>query len=95
MEFVGWRATARCKLRDGKLGKLQHEKLFEKNLAPRRTAYFEGKGSVNARVLPFESMRPNVSVRGPAIVESPFTTVVIEAGAKVVRKPSGSLVITP
>lgn len=95
VEFVGWRATARCKLRNGKLGKLQHEKLFEKDLAPRRTAYFEGKGSVNARVLPFESMRPNVSVRGPAIVESPFTTVVIEAGAKVVRKPSGSLVITP
>jgi N-methylhydantoinase A len=95
VEFVGWRATARCKLREGKLGKLQHEKLFEQKLTPRRKAYFEGKGVVDARVLAFESMKPNVAVRGPAIVESPFTTVVIEAGAKVVRKRSGSLVITP
>jgi N-methylhydantoinase A len=95
VEFVGWRATARCKLREGKLGKLKHEKLFEKKLASRRKAYFEGKGVVNARVLFFESMKPNVTVRGPAIVESPFTTVVIETGAKVVRKRSGSLVITP
>jgi N-methylhydantoinase A len=95
VEFVGWRATARCKLREEKLGKLQHEKLFEKKLSPRRKAYFEGKGVVDARVLLFESMKPNVTVRGPAIVESPFTTVVIEAGAKVVRKRSGSLVITP
>ena len=95
VEFVGWRATARCKLRKGSLGKLHHEKLFEKELTPRRKAYFEGKGVVNARVLLFESMKSNVTINGPAIVESPFTTVVIEAGAKVMRKGSGSLVITP
>ncbi|MEE9257771.1 MAG: hydantoinase/oxoprolinase family protein [bacterium] len=94
VEFVGWRATARCRLRDGRMGKLGHEKVFEKKLVPRRKAYFEGKGMVNARVVLFESMKTNAPMRGPAIIESPFTTVVIEAGAKVERKRSGSLVIT-
>jgi N-methylhydantoinase A len=32
---------------------------------------------------------------GPAIVESPFTTVVIDPGAEAVRRGSGTLVITP
>ena len=42
-----------------------------------------------------ETLRPEQSLRGPAIIESPFTTVVIDPGARVVRKRSGSLVITP
>jgi N-methylhydantoinase A len=50
---------------------------------------------VKARVESFETMKRNVSLRGPAIIESPFTTVVIDPGAKVVRKKSGTLVITP
>ncbi len=95
VEFVGWRATARCRLREKKLGRLGHEKQFEKDLAPRRKAYFGGNGMVNTRVVLFESMKPGAVMRGPAIIESPFTTVVIEPGARVERKRSGSLVITP
>ena len=63
VEFVGWRATARCRLRDGRMGKLGHEKVFEKKLVPRRKAYFEGKGMVNARVVLFESMKTNAPMR--------------------------------
>ena len=43
----------------------------------------------------FEEMESNVPLKGPAIIESPLTTVVIEPGSEVVRKESGSLVITP
>jgi len=39
-------------------------------------------------------MKRNAAVEGPAIIESPFTTVVIDPGAKAVRKPSGNLVVT-
>lgn len=93
VEFVGWGAIARCKLREGKLGKLGHENKFGAKLPARRNAYFGGKGMVNTRVVLFESMKPSASMRGPAIIEAPFTTVVIEPGARVKRTRSGSLVI--
>ncbi len=95
VEFVGWRATARCRLRGKRLGRLGHEKQFEKDLAPRRKAFFGGNGMVDTRVVLFETMKPGAALRGPAIIESPFTTVVIDPGARAVRKRSGSLVITP
>jgi len=93
VEFVGWRAIARCKLREGKFGKLAREKKNEAKLHPRRKAFFGGKGSVNTRVVLFESMKPGASLKGPAIIESPFTTVVIEPNSTAKRTKSGSLVI--
>ncbi|MFP6889614.1 MAG: hydantoinase/oxoprolinase family protein [Nitrospinota bacterium] len=93
VEFVGWGAIARCKLREGKLGKLGHEKKFEAKLPARRKAFFGGKGMVNTRVALFESMKPGAAMRGPAIIEAPFTTVVIDPGARMKRTRSGSLVI--
>jgi N-methylhydantoinase A len=50
---------------------------------------------VYAHVELFDGMKLNVNLEGPAIVESPLTTVVIDPGARAVRKESGSLVITP
>ncbi|MEE8110308.1 MAG: hydantoinase/oxoprolinase family protein [bacterium] len=95
VEFVGWRATVRCRLREGELGRLGRDKAYAVKVPSSRKAYFSGVGMVKARVSLFETMKPNVSLKGPAIIESPFTTVVIEPGAKVVRKKSGTLVITP
>lgn len=95
VQFVGWRAAVRCKLRERELGKLGRDKGYEAKILPSRKAYFSNSGMVNARVELFETMKPNVPLNGPTIIESAFTTVVIEPGAKVVRKRSGSLVITP
>ncbi|MFQ5931018.1 MAG: hydantoinase/oxoprolinase family protein [Nitrospiraceae bacterium] len=95
VEFVGWRATVRCRLREGELGRLGHEHAYEAKVPTSRKAFFEGKGVVNTHVELFEGMRRNEPLKGPAIIESPFTTVVIEPGAEVVRKQSGTLVITP
>ena len=93
VEFVGWRAIARCKLRAGKFGKLGHEKKFEAKLPARRKAHFNGSEMKNTRVLLFEAMKTGATLKGPAIIESPFTTVVIDPGAKASRTRSGSLVI--
>ena len=66
VEFVGWRATARCKFRQGKLGRLGTRSCSRSELTPRRGRRISnGKGTVNARVLLFESMKPNVTVQGP------------------------------
>jgi N-methylhydantoinase A len=93
VEFVGWRAIARCKLRTGKFGKLGHEKTYEAKLPAKRKAYFNGSAMKNTRVMLFESMKTGATLKGPAIIESPFTTVVIDPGAKASRTRSGSLVI--
>jgi len=95
VQFVGWRATVRCKLRERDLGSLAKDKFYEVSVPPSRKAYFTGTGMTETRVEVFETMKPNVPLEGPAIIESPLTTVVIEPGAKVVRKRSGSLIITP
>ena len=95
VQFVGWHATVSCKLRERNLGKLGRDKVYEAKVLPSRKAYFSGIGMVDTHVELFETMKLDVPLRGPAIIESPLTTVVIEPGAKAVRKRSGSLVITP
>ncbi len=95
VEFVGWRAAARCRLREGALGKLGKDTIYEAKVPSSRMAFFGGNGLRKTRVELFEAMKVNAPLKGPAIIESPFTTVVIEPGATVVRKRSGSLVITP
>jgi len=95
VQFVGWRATASCKLGEGELGKLAKDTIYEAELRPSRKAYFADTGLVDTRVVLFETMAPDDPLEGPAIIESPLTTVVIDPGAKVVRRGTGSLVITP
>ena len=58
----------------------------------RRPAYFAGIGQVDAAILRLEAIAPGAPIAGPAIVESSFTTVVLDPGASAERAPSGSLV---
>ncbi len=46
-------------------------------------------------VTTFAAMAPGARLAGPAIIESPFTTVVVEPESEAVRTAGGSLVITP
>jgi N-methylhydantoinase A len=95
VQFVGWRATVRCRLRRKTLGKLRREKAYGAKVPSSRRAYFNGRWVEKTRVELLEAMKPGHPLKGPAIVESAFTTVVIEPGAEVVRQRSGSLMITP
>ena len=52
-------------------------------------------GAVNAAILRLEAMAPGAQFAGPAIVESSFTTIVLNPGASAERTPSGSLAIAP
>ena len=94
IEAVGWRANVRCRLRDG--ANLGVEGAGGgPEIAAARAVYFPEAGRVEARVARFERMAPGETVAGPAIVESSFTTVVIDPGAVAERRASGSLLITP
>jgi N-methylhydantoinase A len=60
-----------------------------------RRAFFTETGVVDAAIRRLEAMAPGTQVSGPAIIESSFTTVVLNPGALAERAASGSLVILP
>lgn len=60
-----------------------------------RSVYFSGIGAVNAATVRLEAMAPGAQFAGPAIVESSFTTIVLNPGATAERTASGSLAIAP
>ncbi len=94
IETVGWRANVRCRLRDGVNLSVDGADGGQE-ISGHRSVYFTDSGFVEARVVHFEGMETGETVDGPAIIESSFTTVVIDPGAKAERRPSGSLLITP
>ncbi len=94
IETVGWRANVRCRLRDS-INLSVESAGSGPEIAHSRSVYFPDTGFVEARVVHFDGMGPGETVDGPAIIESSFTTVVIDPGAKAERRPSGSLLITP
>ncbi|MBI37831.1 MAG: 5-oxoprolinase [Alphaproteobacteria bacterium] len=94
IEIVGWTASVKCRIRDkegGSLVSVNSQDMIEKE----REAYFVNQGFLMSQVKRFESLELGEAVVGPAIIESPFTTVVIDPGAKAYRKVSGSLSIDP
>ena len=94
IECVSWRATARCRLRRGGVA-LAARAAGEDRGAGRRTAFFLDAGSAEADVYTAGQLPAGEVLAGPLIVESPYTTVVIDPGATVQRVASGSLFIDP
>ena len=94
IEFINWRARARCKLREADVGAVVEEAGDGSGVRSRQV-YFSDRGLVEAKIMHVESMERNRPVDGPAIIESLFTTVVIDPGAQVRRTGAGSLLIAP
>ncbi len=92
VEFVTWRAKVSCRLNKTGAGRLPFVKSA---VGPsRRPIYFPTSGWIEAPIARFEAMEPDASVAGPAIVESSYTTVVIDPGAVAARTPGGGLQVT-
>ncbi|MBA5770740.1 hypothetical protein, partial [Escherichia coli] len=56
-----------------------------------RRAYFPDTGYIDTTVHRLGDIGVQHRISGPAIVESPFTTIVVPPGAEANRTPSGSL----
>jgi N-methylhydantoinase A len=93
VEVVAWRARVRCNLGARVLRTAAHSGTAR--AVRTRQAYFPGFGSVEAVVLDLDALVHGETVKGPALVESPVTTVVIDPGASVTRTSNGSLRILP
>jgi N-methylhydantoinase A len=97
VHILTWRARATCMLRENE--KLDLPSTTKVNAARQdrsvRKAYFPGLGDVDTLARFFENLEIGEKVLGAAIIESPFTTIVVDPGASVERVESGSLIINP
>ena len=94
VEVVAWRLRARCGLRtvrtDG--GTDNRRKSGERTT---RLAYFAGHGELETPVHPLSRLVVGGHVAGPALIESPVTTVVVDPPATAELLPTGSLLLAP
>jgi N-methylhydantoinase A len=93
IEVVNLRARVNCPLGGGVDDTVTLEQGHSSS--GMRSVFFSGIGSVNAAILRLEAMAPGAQFAGPAIVESSFTTIVLNPGASAERTASGSLAIVP
>ena len=93
VEFVGWTASVACKLTGSGGGRLAADGGAEHSGS--RQIYFEGAGIVDTPIHAPAQLTPGEEISGPAIIETPFTTIVIDPGASFHLTNAGSINITP
>ena len=93
IEYVGWTATASCRLRETEGGRLSPG--AARQISGTRKAWFAAEGEVEAQLFDFETMEEGVELVGPAIIESPFTTIVADGATRFTRTKNGSLLMKP
>jgi N-methylhydantoinase A len=94
VEVVSWTASVRCQLREAEAGTLVADAKGNEVKGVRQV-YFAEEGWLTAAVHRFETIDPGDVLKGPAIVESPFTSIVLNPGTVAQRRLSGSLSIRP
>ncbi len=92
VELIGLRARVRCRARPDTGFRLAEAAGERSDPAPRRV-FFAGSGWVETPVLQWEAIPKGADRQGPAIVESAFTTVVVDPGSRMRRTDGGTLLI--
>jgi N-methylhydantoinase A len=92
IEIVTWRARARCDLH-GSGQRRVARRPADAGLEHERRIWVTRGGWTDAKVLDFDALQDGERFSGPAIVESSFTTVVVEPGATACRSTAGHLTI--
>jgi N-methylhydantoinase A len=91
IETIGWSATIRCRVGSPRAGRIRATELGDA-LADRRV-FFGAEGWREAKVYRLERLSEGAIVEGPAIVESSFTSIVIDPGAAARRDATGALIV--
>jgi N-methylhydantoinase A len=92
VEFVNWRARVSCDLRRGPLGHIVST-AREASLAGTRKAWFDDAWHA-VPVHDFLALPDGKTVEGPAIIETPLTTIVVDPDASFRRDERSGLVVT-
>ncbi|MBB3973332.1 hydantoinase/oxoprolinase family protein [Hansschlegelia beijingensis] len=93
VEIMGWRALARCRLADESAIRLPSG--VDSAPTRSRTMTFRETGPIEAPAYRLEALDPSVTVKGPAVVESNFTTVVLAPGSEARKTAEGGLCVQP
>jgi N-methylhydantoinase A len=91
VEMIGWSAAVRCRIGSDQPGKLSSEGAAH-DMPTRRVLFADG-GRHDTPVYRFEALAEGEVVTGPAIIESSFTSIVLDPGARSTRDTLGNLVI--
>lgn len=93
VEIVALRANVRCPLARPTAFRLAASDASRGERM--RPVTFPRHGTIETRIRRLETLPADVEFDGPTILESPFTTVVIDPAARYVRRSSGNLVVFP
>ena len=93
VEIVALRASVRCRLTQRGSFRLAHAAIDVERGA--RRVSFPGHGAIETPVRRLDALPEGEAFTGPAILESPFTTVVVDPAARYLRQSSGRLVVYP
>lgn len=92
IEVIGWSVRASCRVHEHMIGRMKpHPEEAER--AGSRRVYFGGSGFCDAAIVPFAALAIDRKQNGPAIIESPFSSVVADPGSVFWRTEDGSLII--
>jgi len=92
IETVGWNAEVRCRIANAAPGRVRSPGAAAK-LPSRRVRFLASTEARKVDVWRFEAIAEGTTIVGPAIVESSFTSIVIDPGATATRDALGTLVI--
>ena len=92
VEMVGWISSVNCRLRQNIGSRLQE--IETKTAIGSREIYFDGT-EVTTPIYPLQSIQTASATEGPAIIETPYTTIVIDPAARFYRSEYGSVMILP
>jgi N-methylhydantoinase A len=92
VEIIGWSARASYRTGPRRIGRVRSETPASGDRAS-RLASFPGRGAVLTAVLAFEEMAVDARHAGPAVVETPFSSIVIDPDCHFYKQDNGSLVI--
>ena len=94
VEMVSWTVSVSCKLRDGLVGRIKAMKEGSA-IGSKRKLYFEEHGDIETPIQTLNSMDVGKISKGPAIIETPFTTIVVDPPAQFLLTENRSIIISP
>ncbi len=93
IEVIGWRARVSARSGDRPVPRMASAGQNGGDVH-QRSIYFADRGWIAAAVVDVESLPEGAACVGPAVLESPFTTVIVPPGARAHKTDLGTLVLT-
>ena len=82
IEIMQWHARISCKMSNTNLTVNKEKNKVNKRDSEFRNVYFKKLRSLKTKVLNYENLKIGKTLVGPALIEAPFTTILIDPKVK-------------